>query len=163
MPGNGLAAILGRLCGRSTAALRRSSELGIARAEIREAYGESAQEAGAKRDQALAKLFYRSGWTQTELAQVEHVTQKTMSQRLLFGRFLNFIPEGINLEKTSLSFFLRQWKRTDKTETNERIRFRNVQHLTEQSTLTSPPKSNCGPSASPAKCCDRWPWTAVGK
>ncbi len=40
------------------------------RAAVREAYGDSSQEAGAKRDQALAKLFYRSGWAQEALAEV---------------------------------------------------------------------------------------------
>ena len=105
------------------------------RAAIRETYGDSSQQAGAKRDQALAKLFYRSGWMQEELAKVEGVTQKTISQRLLFGRFLNFIPAGINLEtahfKLTEGAFQRNWKRIDKNETNERIRFGAVRRLIE--------------------------------
>ena len=40
------------------------------RAAVREAYDDSSQEAGAKCDQALAKLFYRSGSAQEALAEV---------------------------------------------------------------------------------------------
>jgi hypothetical protein len=62
------------------------------------------REAAAKRDQALAVLFYRSGWTQEELAKKEaELTNKPMSQqrvaeRLRFGRFLNFTASGSNSE-----------------------------------------------------------------
>src|SRR5262245_52706437 len=43
-----------------------------------------------KRDQALALLFYRSGWTQEELAEKEGKSVSWISYRLRFGRFLNF-------------------------------------------------------------------------
>jgi hypothetical protein len=38
---------------------------------LRETYGDTAGEANARREQALAALFYRSGWTQEELAKKE--------------------------------------------------------------------------------------------
>ena len=43
----------------------------LEREEIRKTYGESSAEAAAKRDQALAALFYRCGWTQEQLAKAE--------------------------------------------------------------------------------------------
>jgi hypothetical protein len=81
---------------------------------------------GARWDQSLAKLFTRSGWTQEELAKAERVNQKTISRLLLFGRFLNFRPDGLNAEIPTFSLtegrFRSYWRRTDKGETNERIR-----------------------------------------
>ena len=38
------------------------------RARLRETYGDTAEEAGVKFEQALARLFHRSGWTQQKLA-----------------------------------------------------------------------------------------------
>jgi hypothetical protein len=42
------------------------------RTRLREIYGDSSKEAGARFEQELAKLFYRSGWTQEELAKKEY-------------------------------------------------------------------------------------------
>lgn len=39
----------------------------------------------------LAKLFYRSGWTQEKLAKAESVKPKVIERQLRFGRFLNFV------------------------------------------------------------------------
>ena len=60
------------------------------RARLRKLYGESSVETAAKRDQALAQLFARSGWTQEELGKKEGKSQDWISLRLRFGRFLNF-------------------------------------------------------------------------
>jgi hypothetical protein len=104
------------------------------RQAIWDTYGDSSAEAIARRDQALAKLFYRSGWTQEELAQKEGKSQRHIGRLLCFGRFLNFSPTGLNpksdlfappanlTERRFRSF----WERGDKSEGNERIRFQAV-------------------------------------
>jgi hypothetical protein len=97
------------------------------RTALRETYGNSSAAAGAKRDQALARLFYRSGWTQAELAKAERKSEGWVNQRLRFGRFLDFLtgvrnPEIAPVEITE-GRFRRYWERTDKSETNERARF----------------------------------------
>lgn len=44
----------------------------------------------ARRDQALAALIYRTGWTQDELAKKEGKTHQWIAHRTRFGRFLDF-------------------------------------------------------------------------
>jgi hypothetical protein len=61
---------------------------------LRELYGDSNAEALAKRDQALAVLFSRSGWTQEELAKKEGTTQQSVTYRMRFGRFFEFYNHG---------------------------------------------------------------------
>jgi len=73
---------------------------------------------------ALAALFHRSGWTQEELAKVEHCTQSVMGKRLRFGRFLAFSPDRTIPRNLTEWRFRGYWERTDKAEKNERIRFR---------------------------------------
>jgi hypothetical protein len=67
-------------------------------ARLRELYDESSVEAAAKRDQALAQLFARSGWTQEELARKESKTQQWVAYRIRFGRFLHFITAVIKTD-----------------------------------------------------------------
>ncbi len=105
-----------------------------AREELRATYGESAAQAGAQADQAVAGLFLRSGWTQQQLAAVEGKTQTYISQRLAFGRFLAFIAAAINPEfapikaKLTEFRFRSYWRRTqDVGSGNERQRFLTVQ------------------------------------
>lgn len=109
------------------------------RAVLRETYGDSSTEAAAKRDQALAKLFYRSGWTQEELAAREGKPQSWISRRTLFGRFLDFMPTGINPETAPANLterrFRSYWDRTDKSEGNERQRFSAVLRLMQEETV----------------------------
>lgn len=104
------------------------------RDEIRATYGDSNAEAHALRDQALATLFHRSGWTQEELAKVEHCTQQKIAYRLRFGRFLGFTTDVVIPKNLSEFRFRSYWERTDKAEKNERIRFRGVLELIEQDT-----------------------------
>lgn len=103
------------------------------RHRLRDLYGDSSIEAAAKRDQAMALLFIRSGWTQEQLAEKERTTQSHIAKRLRFGRFLSFSPTGLNLENVPKNLtefkFRGYWSKTDKTETNERIRFRAVHAL----------------------------------
>ena len=89
-------------------------------ARLRELYDESSVEAAAKRDQALAQLFARSGWTQEELGKKEGKSQDWISLRLRFGRFLNFTTAVVNSElpRNLTEWRFRElWEQTDKTET----------------------------------------------
>lgn len=86
-------------------------------------------EAGAWFEQELALLFYRSGWTQQELAKKEGESQQYISYQLCFGRFLNFttmvvkadfLPRNLTERK-----FRKYWEQTD-THQNERARFAEI-------------------------------------
>ena len=102
------------------------------RARLRALYGDSSAEAAAKRDQAMADLFWRSGWTQEDLAAKEGQTQQWVSYRLRFGRFLNFTTGVVNLESLpnnlSEGQFRRYWSQTDRN-LDERFRFQDVLEL----------------------------------
>jgi hypothetical protein len=116
------------------------------RARIRETYGDSSAEAAALRDQALAALFYRSGWTQEQLAKAENKSAFWVSKRLLFGRFLGFLSTDKKLESVPRNLserrFRSYWEQTDKAEGNERIRFAEVQRLMEETTVVRQPRRN---------------------
>jgi transcriptional regulator with XRE-family HTH domain len=114
------------------------------RTQLRALYGASSAAAAAKRDQALALLFYRSGWTQEELAEKERMSQTWVNFRLRFGRFLNFITTVIKSDSLPNNLtegrFRSFWEQTDKAETNERIRFRMVQQLMADHTVLINPR-----------------------
>jgi hypothetical protein len=66
-------------------------------------------------------LQHRSGWTQDELAKVEGCKQPMVARRLLFGRFLAFMPDR-NIPKNLAEFkFRRYWEASAKNP-NERVR-----------------------------------------
>jgi hypothetical protein len=100
------------------------------RSRLRELYGETSKEANAKREQALATLFFRSGWTQEQLAAKEGKSQQWVVTRLRFGRFLNFTTTVVNSETIPNNLtegrFRSFWERT---EGDERQRFREVINL----------------------------------
>lgn len=93
------------------------------------------KEAGARFEQALAILFYRSGWTQQQLADKEtaftrkKIGQQYISRLLRFGRFLNFTPVGVNPDLGPRNLteykFREYWEQTNKDH-NERARFSEV-------------------------------------
>jgi hypothetical protein len=122
------------------------------REEIKTTYGENKQQAGARFEQALARLFYESGWTQDQLAAEEGKSQQWVSYRLRFGAFLAFTTSGGNhgIPPANLTErrFRGYWEQTDKAESNERIRFREVLRLME-------PDERLGKSTAPK--------TAVGE
>jgi len=106
---------------------------------LRETYGESSTEAAAKRDQALAKLFCRSGWTQEELAEKEGQSRSYITQKLMFGRFLDFVATATNPESLPTNLTERRfrgyWQRIQKFEGNERQRFAAVLRLMREETI----------------------------
>lgn len=73
-------------------------------------------------DPALAELYYRSAWTQEELAKVEGCSNRIMAYRLTFGRFLAFATGGSNPRNLCERTFRKYWERTDKANGNERQR-----------------------------------------
>lgn len=111
------------------------AEYDAERARLHDLYGDTLQEMVARRDQALAHLFARSGWTQEKLAEKEGKSQFWVSKRLLFGRFLSFIANAIKPENLPRNLtegrFRALWSETDQNEGNERIRFQQVLKLIE--------------------------------
>lgn len=97
-------------------------------------YGENKSEANGLREQALAALYHRTGWTQNELAKVEGVSQQHVGRWLLFGAFLAFTPTGCNTQKPPRNLterkFRSYWERTDKSD-NDRQRFAAVARMIE--------------------------------
>lgn len=97
------------------------------RERLREVYGDSRTQAAARWEQALATLFYRSGWTQEKLAAKEGKEQRWISRRVVFGRFLNSRPDGLNPElPLTEGKFRKFW---DQTEGDERERFKTVARM----------------------------------
>jgi hypothetical protein len=74
------------------------------------------------------------------LAKKEGKSAGWITQRLRFGRFLTFLTTVSNSESLPLNLterrFRQYWERTDKSETNERIRFLAVRRLIESETVT---------------------------
>jgi hypothetical protein len=58
-------------CELSSRRRRTEAQCDRERAKIRETYGNNKQQASIRWEQELAALFYRSGWTQDELAKKE--------------------------------------------------------------------------------------------
>lgn len=117
------------------------------RQRLRDLYGsdaESAEQPTAKRDQALAELFCRSGWTQEQLAAAEGKSQFWVSKHLLFGRFLAFISMDIIAQNLTERRFRSCWEQTEKTsKDNEIARFDAVIRLMQA------PKAKPQPKAEP--------------
>ena len=111
-------------------AVMTEAQYDAARAELAALYGNTLNEMVARRDQALARLFARSGWTQEKIAKKEGKSQSWVSYRLVFGRFLEFTtivvkPENLPRNLTE-GRFRELWKKADHNESNERIRFQQV-------------------------------------
>lgn len=123
------------------------AEYNLRRTELRETYGGSKPDAGARFEQELARLFDKSGWTQEELAKKEGKSQRWVSYRLLLGRFLEFstsCASGAIPTNFTEGTFRKLWERTDKDQSNERIRFKEVLDLIGQSGLFPPKRKPIG-------------------
>lgn len=97
------------------------AEYDAVRAKLREAYGDSAGQAGVRREQELALLFDNSGWKQKELAEKEGKSQGWVHLNLRFGRFLNYNNTIVlNPETTSNNLnegrFRKYWDQTERDE-----------------------------------------------
>jgi hypothetical protein len=120
------------------------------RANIRNADASSA-EAAAKREQALASLFYRSGWAQEQLQKKEVKTHQWVSHLVQFGRFLNFANSFIEPESLPKNLgakkFLAIWEQQAvQKERNERRRFQTVLKLLRSESITMARRPSIGKS-----------------
>jgi hypothetical protein len=101
--------------------------------------------AGIRWEQQLASLFYRSGWTQDELAKKEGKGKSWIAQRLVFGRFLAFAANSTMVENLTERRFRDYWDRTaEHGSGNERMRFKAVLDLMQSETMLSRPHVNTG-------------------
>ena len=117
------------------------------RAKLRETYGDNSIEAAAKRDQAIAILFYRSGWTEERLAKKERKSDSWVLSHVRFGRFLNFLTDVRELPKNLTEpRFRSYWLRADPQKTSERIRFQAVLKFTRSESITAPRRPSIGGS-----------------
>jgi hypothetical protein len=73
-----------------------------------------------------------SGWTQKQLAKKEGKDRAYIARRLLFGRFLSFVPTGTNAQTLPSNLterrFRSYWERTEGH--NERRRINEVMAVT---------------------------------
>jgi hypothetical protein len=119
-------------------------------AKLGEIHGNSSIEIAAKRDQALAILFYQSGWTVERLAKKECQSDSGMHFRVRFGRFLNFVSDltgGESLPKNLTERRFRSyWLRTDPKETSEHIRFQAVLKLMRSESIATARRPSIGGS-----------------
>jgi len=121
----------------------------IERAKLCTLYGDGSDvELRAKRDQAWAVLFYKSGWTQQKLADKEGKDQSYIARRLLFGRFLQYMPIGIKAESLPKNLtegrFRALWEQTDKDLPKEEYRFRDVLKLLQSEAIMAPRRPPIG-------------------
>lgn len=117
------------------------AEYRVEREALRAAYGDTPAERSGCFDQELARLFYRSAWTQEQLAKHEGKTQQWVALRLRLSRYLAFTTTVVFLKSLTERRFRDYWDRTDKTETNERVRFAAVQRLIESELTLSKDRS----------------------
>lgn len=97
------------------------------RQRIRDLFGDSKSDAGTRWEQALAQLFFRSGWTQGELAAKEHKSQSWVQYQLRFGRFLDFLGDTTVVVSVTEGSFRKFWEQTEGS--SERRRFQQVKEM----------------------------------
>lgn len=136
---------------RKIEALMSEQEYDVEREKLREAYGDgrSSIEARAKADMALAKFFVETGWSRERLAKKEGASLQRISQRMFYGRFLNYSARGLaelpkNLTENRFNGY---WQQTLNQATrylggrsggdvfNEEARFDEVIRLIEENTV----------------------------
>jgi hypothetical protein len=103
------------------------------RERIRATYGGNKQQAGARYEQELSRLFALSGWGQADLAKKEGYSVPHVSNLLRFGQFLTFLENSANANFPIIGIseprFRGYWSRTDTKGQNYHIRFREVARL----------------------------------
>lgn len=113
------------------------------RAKIPATKQEARTLAAIRWEQDLAVLFWRSQWTQHELAAKEGKPQPYITRLVRFGRFLNFMPTGINIETAPNNLSERRfrdyWDQTTKGD-DERDRFRAVIELMQSDICVKKPR-----------------------
>src|SRR5215467_1578992 len=99
------------------------------RERIRDVYGNSKAEAATRWEQELAKLLWRSSWTQEELAAKEGKSISWISRQVLFGRFLDVSVNLTDWQILSEGKFRNYWKNSEGA--SERHRFRHIAEMIE--------------------------------
>lgn len=131
----------------STATRMSEAEYDAERARLTALYGETSVEAAAKRDQALARLFERSKWTQEQLAAKENKSRQWIVTRLRFGAFLNFATVVAKAESVPNNLtegrFRSYWSRTD-NDGDDRDRFHAVIRMMQSERVTAPRRPKIG-------------------
>ncbi len=79
---------------------------------INDQYAARRDGADAYRDQEVARLFEQCEWTQEKIAARMGKKQSWVSRRLVLGRFLKFMPTGINASGLTEGRFRELWKNT---------------------------------------------------
>jgi hypothetical protein len=124
-------------------------EFDAERARLRGLYGPNRKEAGARFEQALAKLYLQSGWTPLEIAAREGkgMSKGHVSRLQTFARFLVFLekfPTGNFPENRPLGLTERRfrefWAQTDSSEKNWHIRYKETLNLLQDVPTTPKPK-----------------------
>ena len=107
------------------------------RQRLRETYGDSKGEAAARFDQELAALFYRSGWTQEQLAAKEGKSRQWIGYHIIFGQFLSnatMVANGDSPPKNLTERRFRSYWEETVDCGNDRIRFQQVIGLMKEDT-----------------------------
>jgi hypothetical protein len=113
----------------------------------------------AKRDQALAILLYRSGWTKEQLAKKEGRTHQWASYQIEFGRFVSSslarsesLPKNLDTKK-----FLDIWEQQIvQKERNERTRFEAVLKLMRSESISAARRPSIGKSIKEGFADGKW-------
>jgi hypothetical protein len=110
-------------------------------------FGNSSIQGTAKGEQALAILFYRSGWTEEHLAKKEGRTRQWVSNHMRFGRFLDFAGPEFLPKNLSTNKFLDIWERqTVQKERHERSRFQTVLKIVRSESIMAARRPSIGES-----------------
>jgi hypothetical protein len=135
-------------------------------ARIEEGHASRREQAAAWRDQEMARLFEESEWTQQKIARKVGKTQRWVSYRLLFGRFLSFrttcSKDAPGIASLTEGAFRTLWKKTGSKK--ESARFAEVLTMLEKQPPPGPkppPVNKVGLAAAVRELFEDGKWRTV--